>query len=156
MVIDVHLKNKESFTNVFNDKELNPELGNYIFHKALIYKLTKKLNLKINIKTDFEVSEDDKGNIIDMIRSYYGHLVKTEMIYLNINNLKSVFLLIIGILILFVAYFVKGFVIHEIFVIIGWLVIGEAVYSVLFANRKRQRRKHLLKKLTTCYIEINQ
>lgn len=155
MIIDVHLKNKESLTNVFNDKELNSDLGDYIFHKALIYKLTKKLNLKINIKTDFEVSEDDKENIIDMIRSYYGHLVKTEIIYLNINNFKSMLLFIIGFIVLLITYFIKSFVIHEIFVIIGWLVTWEAAYSVLFANGKHKRRKHLLKKLTTCYIEIN-
>jgi len=156
MVIDVHLKNKSKFKNDFNDHELNPNLGDYIFNKALISKLTKKKGLKIRIKSDFEISEIEKETFIDMIRSYYGNLIKTELIYLSINNLKSAVLFLVGIFVLLIAYFLNNFVIHEIFIIIGWLGIWEAIYSFLFANGKHRRKEKLLKKLTECYIEINE
>lgn len=134
---------------------MNPDLGDYIFNKALIYKLTKKKGLKIRINSDFEISEIEKEKLIDMIRSYYGHLIKTELIYLNINNLKSAVLFLVGIFVLLITYFFNNFVIHEIFIIVGWLAIWEAIYSFLFANGKHKRKEKLLKKLTKCYIEIN-
>ena len=109
MIIDVYLKNKDMLTNEFNDKELNSSLGDYIFNKALICKLNKRDNFQIQIKTDFEVSESEKENVIDMIRSYYGHLVKTELIYLEINNFESMILSLIGILVLLITYFLNNF-----------------------------------------------
>ena len=155
MIIELHLKSIDDLTNEFNDKELNSSLGEYIFNKALISKLNKKKNLEIKITTDFEVSESDKESIVDMIRSYYGNLVKIELIYLGINNSQSIILSFAGILVLFIAYFFSNFVIHEIFIIIGWLAIWEAGYSLMFSNRKHKRRNQILKKLTNCYIKIN-
>ena len=155
MIIDVYLKNKNDFINEFNEEELNPNLGDYIFNKALISKLTKKKGFKIRIKSDFEILETEKEIFIDMIRSYYGHLIKTELIYLNINNLKSAILFLGGIFVLLIAYFFNNFVIHEVFISMGWLGIWEASYSFLFANGKHRRKEKLLKKLTECYIEIN-
>lgn len=158
MSIDVYLKNKEEFANKFNGQELNKELGDYIFNKALIHKLNKKQGLKINIKTDFEVDEYEQDKMIDMIRSYYGNLVKVELIYLRTSYIKNIILFLVGIVLLMMSYLFENitkFLLPEIFIIIGWLAIWEMAYGVLFANSKHHLKIKLLKKLTTCYIEIN-
>lgn len=157
MNVEVYLKSKESFVNRFNDKELNSELGDYIFNKALISKLIKKQGLKIKICTNFEVAEEEKESMLDMIRSYYGHLIKTELIYLKINYIKSLILFLVGIVLLSLAYvseFVTKFVLPEILVIIGWLAIWEAANAILLSNTNHNKKIKILKNLTTCYVEI--
>lgn len=159
MNIDIYLKNKEEVANKFNEGELNSELGNYIFNKALINRLNKKQVLKINVKTDFEVNEKGKEKIVDMIRAYYGHLVKVELIYLKTNRIKSLILFVIGVVLLVFAQLIENvtkFLLPEIFIIMGWLAIWEMTYSLLFLNGQQRIKIKILKKLTTCYIGIEQ
>lgn len=158
MNIDVFLKDKEQYKNEFNENELNPEFGNYIFNKVLVYNLNKKQKFKINVQTDFEIDETEKNNIVDMIRSYYGNLVKIELINIRITYIKSVVLFVIGTVLIMLSYLFENitrFLLPEIFVIIGWLAIGEMAYSILFSNNKHRLKIKLLKQLTNCHIEIN-
>lgn len=159
MNIEIYLKNKEDFRNQFNNNELKVELGDYILNKAHIYKLTRKTDLKLHIETNFEVDEIEKNHMIDMIRSYYGNLIKIELIYLRNSYVKSIVLFFIGIVLLIMSYYSKyitEFLLPEIFIIIGWLAIWETAYNILFSNSKHHLRVKLLKKLTNCYIEIEQ
>lgn len=157
MVIDVYLKNIDDFKNKFNYNELNNELGEYIFNKAIIQKITRKKGLKINIQTDFELSEQEKDNMVDILRSYYGNKIKIELIYLKKSYIKSAILFIIGIVLLMAAYFFEHltkFLLPEIFIIVGWLAIWEMGYNVLFYDSKRRLAISLLKKLTNCHIQV--
>lgn len=159
MNIDIYLKSREDFKNQYNSNELNKDLGDYIFKKASISKLTRKKLLKINIKTDFEMDEFEKNNMIDMIRAYYGNSIKVELIYLKNMYFKNIILFIIGVILLMIAYFfenITDFLLPEIFIIIGWLAIWEMAYNFLFSNSKHYIRIKILKKLTNCYIEIEQ
>ena len=158
MKIDISLKNMNEFINKFNSSELNAELGEYIFNKARIYKITRRKGLRLNITIDFEVNEQQKNTMIDIIRGYYGNLIKLELIYLKTSYIKSAILFLIGIVLLVlsqVTEIVTSFLLPEIFVIMGWLAIWEMAYNVLFYDSKHRINIKLLKKLTKCYIEIN-
>lgn len=157
MDININLSNQEDLINKFNSKELNRELGDYIYNKALISKMNNKKFFRINIKTDFEISLKDE--IVDMIRSYYGYQVKEELIHLKHSYIKNIVLFIVGVALLIAAYFteiITNFLLPEIFIIIGWLAIGEMAYAVLFSNSKHRLKIRLLKKLTKCKIIINE
>ena len=157
-IVDVNIKlsNYDDLVNKFNEEELNNELGDYIYEKIIISKINKDKFFRINIETEFEI--DKKEKMIDMIRSYYGNKVKEELIFLKHSYIKDLILCIAGILLLVFAYYIETFtqfVLPEIFVILGWLGIGEMGYGVLFADGKSRLKIRLLKKLTRCKIIIN-
>ena len=157
MDINVNLINREDLVNKFNNKELNGELGDYIYQKAITSKISRDKFFRINIKTDFEIST--KEEILDMIRSYYGNKVKEELLHLKRDYIKNSILFIIGIVLLILAYFTKtitDFVLPEIFIIVGWLAIWEMAYGVVFSGGKHRLKIRLLKKLTRCKIIINE
>lgn len=157
MDININLVNKEDLINKFNNQELNSELGDYIYQKAVISKISRNKFFRINIKTDFQTNS--KEEILDMIRSYYGNKVKEELLHLKRDYIKNSILFIIGIILLILAYFtqtITDFVLPEIFIIVGWLAIWEMAYGVFFYNSKHRLRVRLLKKLTKCKIIINE
>lgn len=154
--INVKLSNYEVLVNNFNEEELNEELGDYIYKKALLSKIVKNKFFRINIKSEFKI--DQKEQIIDMIRSYFGNKVKEEIIFLKHSYMKNLILFIVGIVLLVLAYYIEtftDFLLPEIFVILGWLGIWEMAYGFLFSNSKSRLKIRLLKKLTKCKISIN-
>lgn len=157
MSIEVYLQDKNDFINKFNKKELNSELGEYIFNRSLVVKDNKKESIIIKLETDFKITKQDKDNMIDQIRSYYGHQIKGELVYLKSSYIKNSILLIIGVILITISYILQsfsGFLLPEIFLIAGWVSIWEMAYSLLFSNNKHRLRIKMLKKLTNCYIEI--
>ena len=90
MDINVKLNNYEDLVNQFNEEELNEELGDYVYKKAVISKISKDKFFRINIKTDFEIKQ--KEPIVDMVRFYFGNKVKEEIIFLEHAYLKNILL----------------------------------------------------------------
>lgn len=157
MDINIKLNNYEDLVNKFNEEELNEELGDYLYKRAVVSKLSKDKFFRINFKIDYEINK--KEQITDMIRSYFGNRVKEEIMFLKNSYIKNFILFIVGILLLVLAYYTEtftNFILPEIFVILGWLGIWEMAYGVLFSNSKSRLRIRLLKRLTKCKIKINE
>lgn len=157
MDININLVNKEDLVNKFNNEELNTELGDYIYQKAIISKISRNKFFRINIKTDFEINTREE--MLNMVRSYYGNKVKEELLHLKREYIKNSILFIIGIILLILAYFTKtitDFVLPEILIIVGWLAIWEMAYGVVFSGGKHRLKVRILKKLTKCKIIINE
>lgn len=64
--IELVINDKEEFYNSFNNKKLASDLGNYIYNEALIF--NRNESFQINIKTNFDLTKNEKNEILDMIR----------------------------------------------------------------------------------------
>lgn len=153
--INITISDYSDICNKFNSNMLSEELSNYIYNECKGKPLKNKV--KININSLFELDDDQKEKIVDMIRSNFGIDIKENLLYLKYINIPRIILFIIGIILVFIYTFFDSLNISwlaEIILIIGWLVIWEAAYNYLFLGTKKRMQVKRLKKLTCCEINF--
>lgn len=152
--VKINIKNKEDYKNKYNENELSSELKQYILDH--VKSKNTKQNIKLDIATDFKMDEKEALNLTYMIRRAFGLDVSEIMNISKKRSLKSLFAFILGTIFLLIYSFVpKQYVVTEIILIIGWVLIWESTYNFLFKNIETKlmitRRKQIIKSK----IEIN-
>lgn len=146
-IINIELNQKEDYINKFNNKRISQDLNNYILEETKTVKLTDKITIEINSKT--KLTKEEQKELVTMIKLSYKDDLDELLIYEKRINLKSITLLLIGVIIL-LAYYLSNnlFFVSEFILIIGWLMIWEAADALIFSktqNRiKQTRRKQLI------------
>ena len=88
--IEIFLSSKEAYQNEYNKKRLSSSLSDYILEESKFISPKKKINLII--KTKFELENEEKEELVDMIRNNYGTDV-SELIMVS-KKLKKLDLII--------------------------------------------------------------
>ena len=154
-IIEINIKNYEQITSTYNDNSLNEALATYIYRECQGIPLKNKINLQIT--TEFEMSEEEKRTVSDLIHAYFGLEVKEILILDKTNIIRDFILFISGLIILAIAFFIqtKNFnVIPEILIIIGWILLWEVLYYFLFDNKNLRIKIKRYKKLSECKIKF--
>lgn len=153
--IDITLHKIEDAESKYNSESLNEELDKYILKESL--GITKKEDLIIKIHTKNQLDKNQKEHILKMIRSNYGMDISDGIELVKHENVKRVSLLIIGLLAVVMSElfeYASMDIIADIFLIIGWGAIWEAVYSLMFVNVQRRRDITRLEKIVESKIEF--
>ena len=153
--INVTVNDYEDIYNKFNNNILSDDLSKYIYDECKGKSI--KNNIKINIMSKIKFDRKQKEKIVDMIRSNYGIDVKENLLYLKYANVIGVILFIIGLLLILIYNVLINYNLiwlSEIILIIGWLMIWEAVYNYVFFETKKRMKIKRLKKLTNCKINF--
>jgi len=153
--IDVTLSDYSDVYNKFNSNSLSSDLSNYIYDECIGKPI--KSNININIKSEVELSKEQKSKICDMIRSNYGINIKESSLYLKYFNIKSLVLFLVGIILIVIYSVLTNYNLiwlSEIILIVGWLMIGEAVYNYIFLEVQKRIEIKRYKKLATCKINF--
>ena len=153
--INITVDNLDDITNKFNNTTLSDELSDYIYNECKGNSLRE--NIKINIHTSKQFTDEEKEKIVDMIRSNYGIDIKENMLYIKYTNIKGLILFIVGIFLICIYNFLNNFElawIPETILIISWVVIWEAVYNFIFLEVQKRIEIKRLKKLTNCKIDF--
>lgn len=156
-IINIVVKDKDDLYNRFNNNKLSDDLGNYIYGQSLSYKI--KEEIKINIKTEFELNGKEKNNLVDMIREYFGLNIKETLIYYKYNNFKKILLFILGIILICLSHFIEilnDFLISEVFLIIGWVAVWEVFDNILLVETKKKFKLERFRKLVKCKIYFDE
>lgn len=143
--IEIELKDKKDFVSKYNNNRISSDLYNYLKDEI---KLTNiKENIKIEIKPQFKISDEEKELLALNIKKTCKEEID-DIKYLEERILlKELLLLLIGAIIIFLCFLVKNSAfISEIILIIGWLFIWESLYSLIF---RRTKNKILKERLTS-------
>lgn len=145
-IIRIHLKDYTSYKNIYNDKILSYELSNYILEE--IKGKSLKRNIKFSITTDFFLNDEEKENLIDMIRNNFGADISEVMhIQYKIRIVNSL-VFIIGLILLLIYSLFQMVFISEFLLIFCWIFLGEAIcnfmYKELEYRYKIKRRKQIV------------
>lgn len=147
--IEINLNDKESYINKFNNNRISSELFEYILEEIKTINIKDKL--EINIYTNsLDLTDKEKEKLACMIKDTYQEDFN-DLIYIdNILTFKELIMLLIGVLIIIIYVLFNDYqVISEIILIIGWLIIGEALERLFFskteAKYKIKRRKQIIK-----------
>ena len=144
--IKIHLKNKADYTNIYNDNILSYNLSNYILEETKGINYKQKLSFIIS--KDFDMSDIEKNNLVDMIRNCFGTDV-SEIINISKKQLiANSIIFSIGICFLILYYLIVPKFISELSLILGWVFIGESICNFLYKgieNRiKIKKRKQII------------
>ena len=153
--IEINLNENEDEYNKFNNNILAPDLGTYIYEQYLA--LGGNVNVKLNISSDQEMSDEYKNKLKNMIKNYFNsNLIELSHIHRN-QNIKNILLSLIGICLIFIAHFLNiynDFIISEVILVAGWVFLWEVFDNIFFKESKWQTKYNVFKKLCKSQIEF--
>ena len=146
-IIKINLKNKDDYRNEFNSSKLSFSLNNYILDEAKSINIKQKIEFVI--KTDFEMTEEEKEELVTMIRSNFGTDIGELLTLSKHENLMNLGILLVGfIIIILYLFLLKEKLISELASIIGCVFIWKAICNLLFKGVENKlkiiRRKQII------------
>lgn len=149
-------KDTELF-NPYNKEQLSDELSNYIYNCCK--GTPTKRNIKINILHNYNISEEEKKEIIDAIRANYGIDIQENILQFKYDLGLELLLILIGTILLILSKLLTTmdtYILQELISIFGCVMIWEAAYNFIFKDIKKAIENKRLKKLTEAKISFKQ
>ena len=136
-IIRVDLDRKSDFLRTYNDKKVDLDLIEYLIDQILLYKSAEKVKIILNKRCEIDV------NAIKLVKEGLKEEYKKSLNIRDQNNLKQLWLLTMGILLLFLSTKVQDNTLwKEVLIILGWVPIWEMMEVELFPDAaERKRRK---------------
>lgn len=128
--IKIHLNTHDSYKNKYNNEILSNDLFKYILDEIKGYSIKQKI--KFHITSDFELTNEEKDIIIDMIRNSFGTDISEIMNASKKKNLANGLILFVGIIFLILYTCFNFKFLSEFILILGWVFIGEAICNFLY------------------------
>ena len=149
----VNLNKKREFYNKFSNVKINEKLSEYIYNESLEGDYKNKVI--INISCREKITDEEKQNMIDIIRRNYGIQVKDLLFTYEREQDKKAILLVVGIA-LIIAYY-TGFVsiLKDVVLMFGWLAICSSVYGLVFSSTRSYIKIKRLKNLSKARVYFN-
>lgn len=152
--IDISLDNMDDAISEFNDNILSEKLESYIYKESINF---NKNNIVIRIKTLFDINKEEQNKLSNMIIDSFKVNIDENLLHMKKANIKRCILMIVGTIFVLASEltnFSGLLLIPEIFMIIGWVGIWEAVYSLLFEDTKMKLENKRYKKIIKSKIEF--
>lgn len=147
--IEIDIVNKSNLLEKYNKNKASRSLIEYIIKEARI--LDKNEKIKIVINKNNTIEEDCKKLIVDGLKDEYK---RSEEKY-HANNIKQIYLLILGVILLFISTRIRADVIwKEILLIGGWVPIWEMVKIELFPDIEGRIKRRVIKKILESEIIV--
>ena len=147
--IFIDLDNIKDLIGTYNKRILKKELVNYLIEECFF--VDKNERLKIIVNNDSNLSKNEVLNIIkNGLENEYQKSLKRR----NFDNIRQIILIVLGMIFLFLSTNINYSIFKEVFLIIGWVPIWEAINIELFTDIKEKRKRKILKKILQSNIEI--
>lgn len=144
--IKIHLKNKDDYKNTYNENILSYELGNYILEE--LKGKSKKSKIEFVVSSNFEMTEEEKNELIFMIRNSFGADISETLNLARKQRMSNYFILLIGVLFILLYTLLDFNFLEEFVLIFGWVFLGEAICNFLYKEIENRytitRRKQIV------------
>lgn len=153
--IDVLINNLDDIKNKFNDKKFSKDFYDYI--EIENNKNSDKKGNIINFDIVDDIKDDEKEEIQKIFKDHYSRLVDDLTEHIMAENGKEIFLVIFGLIFLSLYYLFQShdvIIISDVFLIIGWLSVWEAIYGLIFVVNENKNKLKQYKKLLNAKIKF--
>lgn len=151
--LHINIQQEQDYTCLYNQKKLSPELLAYILDE---YKgIPFHHDIEILVHSTKIISKQERDRFVDMLRSNIGQDIKECYLKLKFIQIRALLLSLLGIVFILLSFIISKqitSVLSEVFLIIGWVGIWEAVDCFLFdkTNTRFQIKKY--KKLVNARV----
>lgn len=149
----VNLNKKRDFYNKFSNVKINEKLSEYIYNESLEGDYKNKVI--INISCREKITDEEKQNMIDIIRRNYGIQVKDLLFTYEKEQDKKAILLVVGIALIIVYYTGFASILKDVVLMFGWLAICSSVYGFIFSSTRSYIKIKRLKNLSKARVYFN-
>ena len=149
----VNLNKKRDFYNKFSNLKINDKLNDYIYNESLEGDYKNKVI--INISCREKITDEEKQNMIDIIRRNYGIQVKDLLFTYEKEQDKKAILLVVGIALIIVYYTGFASILKDVVLMFGWLAICSSVYGLIFSSTRSYIKIKRLKNLSKARVYFN-
>lgn len=145
-IIKIHLKEKDDYKNTYNEEILSYQLSNYILEE--LKGTDTKQKIKFSISSDFEMSDQEKNDLVDMIRNNFGADISEILNLAKKQRMTHYLILFIAIILIIIYSLLKIKLLAQFILILGWVLLGEAICNFLYKgmdnHHKISRRKQIV------------
>ena len=141
-IIKIHLKDRDAYKNDYNEQIISYDLSNYILEELKGINIKQKV--KFIITSDFEMLEQEKEDLVDMIRKNFGSDISEIGNTAKKHRMSNYLILFIGIVFILLYSLLKIEVLSEFILIFGWVFIGEAICNFLYEGI--ENRYHIMRR----------
>lgn len=120
--IEIYINTEEDLLEKYNHKLVSCELIDYIIIKSKNYFKEDKVVLLIENNTKYS-----NENVEKLIKNGLKVELKNSTKIRDLNNIKQVILLLLGILFLFLSTLINDVIFKEVLIVIGWFPIWEVM-----------------------------
>lgn len=153
--ITVNLKNKQDLYNPYNNSILNDNLSSYLLNSLRGLGLKEKVQITI-IHTE-DISLEEQKNIENIIHTNFYRIDFEDDLHTKAYHIRAIILLIIGIILLWISYYLNAnniYIIEELILILGWVAIWEVADYLLFEDTKNRIKSKRIDELTKATIKF--
>ena len=141
--IKIDIDERDDLLEKFNENKISRDVIEYIIKEAMLVEKNDEIQIVVN-KDKSILSEDCKKLIKAGLKDEYKRSLETQ----HDNNIKQLYFLIIGIILLFFSTQIRQEGIwKEILLISGWVPIWEMVKIELFPDVQARIKRRYIKKL---------
>lgn len=148
-IIQIDLLSRDDLFEKYNKSVVSRDLIKYMIDKASSFK--RDDTIKIIINNQIKGQEDCLPIVIEGLKEEYN----SNNFKYHRNNLRQMFFLIVGIVILFISTLIDVTIFKEVVLISGWVLIWEMVESEIFDDISNRKKKKILEKLLNSEIIEN-
>jgi len=145
-IINIYLKVSNDYKNQYNEEILSYELSNYILEE--LKGIDTKQKIEFNVSTAFEISEQEKNILVDMIRNNFGADISEIMNIAKKQRMIDYLILIISVILIIISFLLQSKLLAEFVLILGWVLLGESICNFLYKGmeikHKVLRRKQIV------------
>ena len=145
-VIKVDLDRKFDLLRTYNDNKVDVDLIEYLIDQIGLFKDTEKVKIVLNKRCELDV------NVIKLIKEGLKEEHKKSLNVRDQNNLKQLWLLLMGVVFIFLSTKIEDSLWKEVLVILGWVPIWEMMEVELFPDAAERKRRKAIKRLLKCEI----
>ena len=145
-VIKVDLDRKFDLLRTYNDNKVDVDLIEYLIDQIGLFKDTEKVKIVLNKRCELDV------NVIKLIKEGLKEEHKKSLNVRDLNNLKQLWLLLMGVVFIFLSTKIEDSLWKEVLVILGWVPIWEMMEVELFPDAAERKRRKAIKRLLKCEI----
>ncbi len=147
--IKLTLKELDTARNCYNSEMLEPSLDEYLSNQ-IGFQDDKEFTLKVNgLKTKKEQEQFEY-----LLHHFYENKVELLFNQDKKSDWRRPFLLILGIVLIFISQLFSIAVVSEVLLVAGWVAIWEMVDDILFREDTRRSEIKIAKILSTISMEF--
>ena len=152
-IIEVDLDSKYEYVNKFDDNVINDELLRYMLNSLDDI----KRDVVVRVKFNYDVLDNEISMVRDMFISSFAIELDNIEKELRRQNIKNMFLLLLGFIFLIIYCYLDDFnifLVAEFFMVISWVLFWEFAESILFRRRELVINRRKYKKLMNAYFKV--
>lgn len=148
--IKIDIVNKSDLLEKYDESKASREVVEYLIQAAMVVEESEKI--KVIINKNSEIDENAKELVIEGLKDEFKRSKRRNYK----NNIKQIYLLFLGIFLLFLFTLIpEEGIWKEILLISGWVPIWEMIEMELFPDAEGRIRRKIIKRLLTSEIIEN-